>query len=176
MSVSLVRAGIPVSYADPSQLDGLADGAFAAQPLWRARRAVVEADGSWHWSRRDQTLRKIPRQHYAIRRCGLSLEIAVFKGRRIEVTDVMLAVPFDERQRIAAAYQLELHCEPVRSMEDINQLYDEWSAEDDRHGVLLKRVASPYPWLPRYERRTPDWVAVRQPIEEGAGQQGGARR
>jgi hypothetical protein len=176
MSLSLLRAGIPLRYVAPSQLEGLSRGAFVAQPLWQARRGVVEADGSWHWSRRDHTLRRLPRQLFALRRCGLSLEIAVFKGRRIEVTDVMLAKPFAERHRIAAAYELQLHAEPVRSLEHVNQLYEHWASRDDCRGVLLKRTQAPYPWLPRYERLTPDWVAVHQPIEVGRGQQEGSRR
>ena len=63
MSVTLLRAGLPVRYVEPSQLDGLAVGRFVAQPLWRARRGVLEATGLWHWSRRDTTLRKLPRKY-----------------------------------------------------------------------------------------------------------------
>ena len=173
MSVTALRAGLAVRYEDPSQLDGIERGLFAAQPLWIARRAVVEADGRWHWSRRDLTPRELPRCEHAIRRCGLSLEVAVLRGGRMVVSDVIIARPFWERNALAARLGFDLHAHPLRGIAQVNRLLDAWSRRRDCRGALLKRVDASYPWLPRYERRVPEWVALRLPIAIGAGRQEG---
>jgi len=164
-------APYPTKLIRPSQLRGLEHGDFVAQPYWFGchathvpGRPITNSVG--HAVHRS-TLQRVKLPEIVRRPSGLAVDL-VLLSRRAVVTDIMIARPFDDRERLAHAYGIDLGARAVHSRSDINDALATFGKNPDCAGLILKRRAAAYPWLPIQSRPAWYWLLVQQPIELSA--------
>lgn len=136
----------PVVFTDWLQLKGLENEEFVLQPKWDGRRAILMPDGTFR-SKRNKAIDSHPWCDLPLPKADVPLDLELMRDR-VEVLDVMVDKPFDERKKIAETLGLKLWDLAVNSVELVNKCFGVWVGTGECDGVILKRKAWKYPTNP----------------------------